>query len=177
VGNGNNDSYLNRYSLILIDDTDYSSVQNNHLSHKDAAMKFSIIYSVDVPRYGKVSRFTPPHVRKLWDKTEGDEQYDFNYLQGEWKRGHHRKWCAILTKEQFEEFVSHCGLTAESTETMGSLGAPGFGFGWSPAISFRSDDCDAIQSAYVTPLPETRKQQGDERDWRRIRQAVLSLYG
>ena len=60
---------------------------------------------------------------------------------------------------------------------MGSLGAPGFGFGWSPAISFRSDDCDAIQSAYVTPILEVKKQHGDERDWKRIREAVLSLYG
>ena len=34
---------------------------------------------------------------------------------------------------------------------MGSIGAPGFGFGWVPAISFRNDDPDAIQSAYVTP--------------------------
>jgi hypothetical protein len=140
-------------------------------------MQFSVIYSADVPLGIKISNFAPPHVRKLWDKTEGDEQYDYGYLEGEWEKGHHRKWCAILTREQFDEFINHCNLTAESTETMGSLGAPGFGFGWSPAISFQSDNPDAIQCAYVSPFPETSKKHGDERDWKRIREAVLSLYG
>ena len=79
--------------------------------------------------------------------------------------------------QQFDAFVSKLGLHAESTETMGSLGAPGFGFGWSPAISFTSNDQDAITSAYVTPLPETTKEGGDERDWQRVRDAVLSVYG
>ena len=45
---------------------------------------------------------------------------------------------------------------------MGSLGATvfgfGFGFGWAPAISFTSHDPDAIQSAYVTPLPEVKQE-------------------
>jgi hypothetical protein len=140
-------------------------------------MQFSVIYSVDIPVHERISRFTPPHVRKLWDRTEGDEQYEYGYLEGDWKRGRHRKWCAILDKEQFEEFIAHCGLFAEDVETMGSLGSPGFGFGWSPAIAFRSDDCDAIVNAYVTPMPEVRKDHGDERDWERIRGAVLSLYG
>jgi hypothetical protein len=140
-------------------------------------MQFSIIYSVDIPRGERLSRFAPPHVRKFWDRTEGDEQFDLDYLDGDWKKGHHRKWCAILDREQFEEFVNHCGLFAEDVETMGSLGAPGCGYGLSPAISFRSDDGDAIQSAFVKPMPEVRKKHGDERDWKRIRQAVLSLYG
>ena len=140
-------------------------------------MQFSIIYSIDIPAHERISRFSPPHVRKLWDRTEGDEEYGYSYLEGEWAKGHHRKWCAILDKKQFEEFLDYCGLFAESTETMGSLGAPGFGFGWSPAISFQSDSPDAILSAYVTPLPEVKKQHGDERDCRRIREAVLSLYG
>lgn len=60
---------------------------------------------------------------------------------------------------------------------MGSLGAPGFGVGWAPAISFHSDDQDAIQSAYVTPIPEVRKQTFSERDWDRVREAVLAVYG
>jgi hypothetical protein len=60
---------------------------------------------------------------------------------------------------------------------MGSLGAPGFGFGWAPAISFRSDDPDAIQNAYVTPIPEVERESCDERDWQRVRGAVLAVYG
>lgn len=69
------------------------------------------------------------------------------------------------------------GLFAEDVQTMGSIGAPGFGFGWAPAISFRSDDPDAIQSAYVTPLPEVRKESLNERDWERVRDAVLAANG
>ena len=59
---------------------------------------------------------------------------------------------------------------------MGSLGAPGFGYGWAPAILFRGDDPDAIQNAYVTPVPETAKDRLDDRDWDRVRSAVLAVY-
>ena len=141
-------------------------------------MLFSVIYSVDCPRSERISRFQPPQLRKLWDKTEGDEQYDYGYLEGEWEKGKHRKWCALLTKEQFEEFLSGTGLYAENVQTMGSLGSPGFGFGWSPAISFGDDSNDrAIVNAYVTPIPEVKKERYDERDWQRVRQAILNTFG
>ncbi len=116
-------------------------------------MQFSIIYSVDCPRSVSIRRFAPPHARRLWDLTEGDEQYEYDYLGSEYSHGKHRKWCGLLTQEQFDDFISHTGLFAEDVQTMGSIGAPGFGWGWSPAISFRSDDPEAIQqSAYVTPV-------------------------
>ena len=141
-------------------------------------MLFSVIYSADCPRSERITRFRPPQVRKLWDVTEGDEQYEYGYLEGGWERGKHRKWCALLTKDQFNEFVDSTALVADSTETMGSLGAPGFGFGWSPAISFRDDGEErGILSAYVTPVPQTRKEKFDERDWQRLRRAVLSVFG
>ncbi|MGD0899740.1 MAG: hypothetical protein ABR915_18055 [Thermoguttaceae bacterium] len=141
-------------------------------------MLFSVIYSADCPRSESIARFQPPQARKLWDKTEGDNQYEYSYLEDDWEKGKHRKWCGMLTKEQFQRFVDATGLVADSTETMGSLGAPGFGFGWSPAISFRDDGQErAILSAYVTPVPETRKERFDERDWRRVRRAVLSVFG
>lgn len=114
-------------------------------------MKYSVIYEVDVPRGVNMRPFVPLECKKLWDETEGDEQYAYAYLEGEWAHGHHRKWCAILSEEQFREFVDHVGLFADPTETMGSIGAPGYGFGWAPAIAFRNDDPDALQSAYVTP--------------------------
>lgn len=139
-------------------------------------MLFSIIYSADVPGDSNILDFAPPNVAELWDETEDDDQYEYGYLEGEWEQGHHRKWCALLTRGQFNEFVEHCGLVAERIETRGSLGAPGFGFGWAPAISFCSDDPEAIQSAYVTPLPETRRDRCDERDWKRVRKAVLATY-
>ena len=139
-------------------------------------MLFSVIYSVDCPEDEDVLDFAPPEVEELWLETEGDEQYEYGYLEGRWEQGSHRKWCAVLTRDQFDEFVRRCGLSAESTPTMGSLGAPGCGFGWQPAVSFRGDHPDAIQSAFVTPLPETRKQAGDEGDWDRVRSAVLAVY-
>jgi hypothetical protein len=141
-------------------------------------MLFSIIYSVDCPRTEKITRFHPPQHRTLWDQTEGDDGYEYGYLEGDWERGKHRKWCGLLTKEQFERFVNAIGLVADSTETMGSIGAPNFGLGWSPAISFRDDGEDrAILSAYVTPIPEVKKERCDDRDWRRVRRAVLSMFG
>jgi hypothetical protein len=140
-------------------------------------MKFSVIYSVDVPEDEDVLAYAPPQVADLWDETEGDEQFDYGYLEGRWENGHHRKWCAILDREQFDDFIERCGLHAEDVQTRGSLGAPGFGFGWAPAISFTSDEPDTIQSAYVTPLPEVRREQDKDGDWDQVRRAVLSFYG
>lgn len=141
-------------------------------------MLFSVIYSADCPQSESIGCFRPPKVRKLWDVTEGDEEYGYSYLEGDWEKGKHRKWCAMLTKDQFNDFVESTGLVAESTPTMGSIGAPGFGFGWSPAICFRDDGSDrAILFAYVTPVPETSKQSLDERDWERIRRAMLNVFG
>jgi hypothetical protein len=140
-------------------------------------MQFSVIYSVDCPADCDALDYAPPRVDELWDQTEGDEQYGLSYLDGCWENGHHRKWCALHDQEQFDEFVTHCGLTADSTETMGSLGAPGFGFGWSPAISFESSDADALLNAYVTPIRETNKKRANEHDWKRVKDAVLAMYG
>ena len=122
-------------------------------------MQFSVIYSADCPADENIESFAPPEI-DLWDETEDDDNYEYSYLEGEWENGHHRKWCAILTRDQFTEFVEHCGLFAEDVETMGSLGAPGFGYGWAPAISFNSDDPAAIQSAYVTPLRQHPRRTG-----------------
>lgn len=139
-------------------------------------MKFSVIYTADVPADEDVLDHAPPHVADLWDETEGDGQFEYGYLEGRWEGGHHRKWCAVLTRDQFDEFVRRCGLVAEDVRTMGSIGAPGFGFGWAPAISFNGDHPDAIQNAYVTPLPETRKKALGDSDWERVRDAVLAVY-
>lgn len=140
-------------------------------------MRFSLIYSVDVPEGIRISDFAPKDVTSLGEETEDDSQYEYGYLEGRWTTGQHRKWSALLDRRQFEEFVDRCGLIAEPVETLGSLGAPGCGYGWAPAISFHGDSQDAIQSAYVTPLPETTKRRGDERDWDRIRRAILARFG
>ena len=59
-------------------------------------MQFSVIYSVDCPADEDIDAFAPPDL-DLWDETEDDDQYEYDYLEGCWENGHHRKWCAILT--------------------------------------------------------------------------------
>ena len=137
-------------------------------------MLFSVIYSVDVPGDEDVMDHAPPHVDELWDETENGET-EYSYLEGDWENGTHKKWCAILTREQFDAFIDKCSMVAESTETMGSLGAPGCGY-WAPAISFNSNDPDCIANAYVTPLPEVEGREFDEDDWDRLKNAVLAVY-
>jgi hypothetical protein len=161
-------------------------------------VKFYVIYSVDVARGSDrnggcnlrccrptISRYLPHGWRK-WQCTEGDESYDYDYLAEEggygsevWRKGQHRKLCALLSREEFERFLEDVSLVAEDCETMGSL----TGFGWLPAISF-GDDGDhpyAILNAYVTPVPQ--KPDGEERtgmqerDWRRVRRAIIRAYG
>ena len=80
--------------------------------------------------------------------------------------------------EALEKFVVRSAelLRQKSVGEM-KMGAPGFGFGWAPAISFNGDSSDAIQNAYVTPLIEVKRDGCDERDWDRVRGAVLSVYG
>ena len=139
-------------------------------------MLFSVIYSVDIPKPESITRYLPSQ-RHLFDQTEGDEQYDYGYLEGMWAKGKHRKLCSLLTRKQFDRFIRDTRLVAETTETMGSIGAPGCGFGPVPAISFQGYDEYAIQNAYVTPLPERRHSPLTERDWQRIRKVMLSIYG
>lgn len=116
-------------------------------------MEMSVIYSVDCPREVSIRKFNPPKSqRRLWQLTEYDGQYEYSYLEGRWSKGKHRTWVARLTREQLDEFLDHTNLFAEDVQTMGALGAPGCGYGLAPAFSFRTDDPDAIQNAYVTPL-------------------------
>lgn len=141
-------------------------------------MQFSVIYSVDVPRDVSIKHYMPSQ-RHLFTQTEGDSQYDYEYLDGPWRKGKHRKLCAVLTREQFDRFVLDCGLDADSTETTGSIGAPGFGYGWAPAIAFNGADYDAITSCYVTPVPKritSREKPIDDVAWKRIRNAMLAVY-
>jgi len=139
-------------------------------------VQFSVIYSVDTTEGVSIRHYAPPKARRLWTRTEKGVS-EYTYLEGSWAKGRHGKWTSLLDRNQFDEFVNALGLYAEDVQTLGSLGAPGFGFGWSPAISFTTENPDAILNAYVTPIPETRKQQFDDRDWQRVREAVLSVYG
>lgn len=156
-------------------------------------MYYSVIYSFDIAAEDSVNSpgLKPPKVDQLRDKdgdlvwqcTESndgppwDEGGDLNYVD----LPKHRKYCGFLTAEQFEEFVDHCCLYAEDIETMGSIGAPGMGFGPAPAISFTGDGQDAYQNAYITPVPDAavegrRTTPYTEEDWDRTRSAVISKF-
>ncbi len=80
-------------------------------------MLFSVIYSADVPEDQDIDDFAPPDAVEHWDETESGKT-EYSYLEGDWENGTHKKWAANLTRDQFDEFVEHCELVAESTETM-----------------------------------------------------------
>src|SRR5277367_5124391 len=98
-------------------------------------MLFSVIYSVDAPEHENIDAFAPPQVEDLWEQTEGDEECEA------WEHGQHRKWGAVLDRDQFDKFVSACSLYADRTPTMGSIGAPGCGYGWATAPSDSRCQC------------------------------------
>lgn len=108
--------------------------------------EFSIIYGIDVPKNTSLEDYTPPNYPQFWNCTESGESESFN-------KGRHRKHCAILNWEQFLKFIEKVGLRSEKIYTMGSLGAPGFGIGWAPAVCFVGENYEVDQNAYVTPIP------------------------
>lgn len=137
---------------------------------------FSIIYSFDCARSERVEKYAPPpELRKKFELTEGDSEYE-----GRWKKGKHRKYGAVLSPEEFDSFVRARCLTAEDTETGGSLGAPGIGLCLVPAISFKYGNSQAYLTAYVTPIPKGEPP-ATERDsdavWESVRSLVLREYG
>lgn len=133
---------------------------------------YSVIYSID----GEDTESHEPYNLDLWQQTEDSES---DHGVSKWK---HKKFVALLTPEQFREFVDNQGLYAEKIETMGSLGAPGYEGSWSPAISFTAENYD-IQNAYVTPnisAQESEKLEqkyGKKEIWEAIRKQVIEEYG
>lgn len=152
---------------------------------------FGIIYTVDCHGTRNLRQFEPTS-RRAWRITEyaPDGTYD-EYWGRDYK---HRKYVAVLTRDQFEEFVDDACLVASTVQTLGSLGAPTPGGGCSlgilPAVSFdyRSDEYEL--NAYVTPYVvrasrEKRESQEwepvraegmNDRDWDRLRDGILALY-
>lgn len=128
--------------------------------------RWSVIYSTD---WGDdcdvyVEALQPPGLDRtitgpdgqypLWEETEAYESGGEADPEPEaWPR-HHRKWCAVLDHDDFVAFVSHCDLTCDDVATMGSIGAPGCGFGAVPAWSFSGYGDTFEQNAYVTPLAD-----------------------
>ena len=159
-------------------------------------MLFSVVYSIDAPANCIQDYYPPKSQQKEWNITEKGRSED---VPG-WR---HRKFAALLTAKQFREFVECTGLEAESTRTMGCIGAPGMGYGCSPAISFNGKN-GVYQNAYVCPIPnklaEMRFKKWEaahpfqlsndpesannpdkpmltERDWERMRLLIFRAYG
>lgn len=151
-------------------------------------MLFSVIYSAEAITRENVIACSPidDTTDKTWEEAENNdhefENEDADENVYEETKLRERKWCAILTKEQFTAFVEKVGIFADPTPTMGSIGAPGFGISWTPAVSFRNghagENVSAVLSAYVTPIPSFTPKNG-MRDhwWDRIVKAILSVYG
>src|SRR6266702_4367607 len=118
-------------------------------------MKFYVIYEFDVTRDVPVIEHKPYNT-KLWDLTENDGSYEYDYLGPTFKNGKHRKYVALLDKKDFLRFIEFSGLRFEDIETMGSLTE----MGWLPAFAFHSDEIMHYQAksglinkmAYVTPM-------------------------
>ena len=139
-------------------------------------MRFSIILSIDCDSETNIGTLRPT-TRSLY-KTEGDEQYEFEYLGGTWVKGHHRKWCGVLTKKTFEKILFQYGLSMQMTETLGMIGSPHGQFS-APAISFTVENGDEIIDAYVCPLPnkkEQRKFPPTEEGWKKIKDWLYERY-
>ena len=142
-------------------------------------MQFSIIYEYECGMDTSIKEYAPsqPHLFTMTEESNGGPSEWCSELWG--GKSKQRKVCGVLTRTQFERFLDDTGLFAEDVETLGSLGAPGFEFGLAPAISFRGDDPEAIQSAYVTPFPSFAPStwaSNTEKNWQRIRRAVIALY-
>lgn len=148
-------------------------------------MKFYIIYSFDVTKEMSVNPFKPPLIKR-WTMTEDDDCYEYDYLGEKYEKGKHRKYTALLNKNQFKRFIEHCNMVMDDVETMGSITE----YGHLPALSFNIND--AVQNdyyelinafAYVTPLPEhvikgkELTTSLNDRNWKRLKQIMLDLHG
>lgn len=101
-----------------------------------------VILSVDTTadEYSDSEALRMPKVG-TWTQTEGDEQYEYDYLAEEsgdesYRDGKHRKYVATLTTEEFEEWLASESWDREDAEpTMGML----TDLGWLPAYALRDD--------------------------------------
>ena len=162
-------------------------------------MEYYVIYSVDTNENACMSSHLS-YLSEYFGKdkliqTEDNSSYDYDYLEGAWENGKHRKFAGLLSSKDLKGFLDDTGLCFEDCETMGSLTLE---FGHIPAFSFRGDNYDTIEGAYITPmipnnagmsydefleLPElSQKRVQDkinkhhDRNWDRFKNAFKSLY-
>jgi hypothetical protein len=143
---------------------------------------YGVIYSFDCPRTESVKTYLPrKSILKKMQMTEGDSSREYGYLEGEWENCKHRKYGAVLTQEEFDQFVDDCELRADSVETMGAMGMPGSERWWgcTPAIAFNGPD---VAQAYVTPYPKVQlknqpTETQEERWWKMLKKVIVNKYG
>lgn len=138
-------------------------------------MRFIVVYEFDIPATESVARYVPQtRSLHLTERTDGaPSEWDSDLWGGKCK---HRKYFGELSREQFDKLINRTGVTADSIETGGILSPLGF----LPAISFGASLNDCIISMYVCPIPSVappRSAEQSERNWQRVRKAILSVYG
>ncbi len=121
-------------------------------------LRWGEIYWADYRNFSRVTVAPPEAQRRkrvlctddkrhhLWQQTESGKSESKHFDK-------HRKWCAVLSHEEFEQFLIHLGLLLEDCGTLGAVGMPGSDpeYCLSPAFYFRGDDPDASTNAYVQP--------------------------
>jgi len=112
-------------------------------------MLLSCIYSFDIPYERSVNCHKPTNM-KPWTQTEDDSGYELSHLEGRWERGKHRKYTAMLTVDQFVEFLNWAELVYDCDGS--SIGTPGI-LGMTVAWTFDIQSCEDVHGGCnVTPL-------------------------
>jgi len=83
------------------------------MKHTKEDFKYFVIYSFDCPRDQSVKQYQPSNLKK-WTLTEGDDQYEYDYLEGDWLKGKHRKY--VHEGLTFEGNVTYDPTTNSSKE-------------------------------------------------------------
>ena len=69
-------------------------------------MKFSVIYEAECGMHQSIRTLLPTN-RKLWQTTEQSDGEPSDWCSDLWDgKCKHRKLCGILTREQFDRFIS-----------------------------------------------------------------------
>lgn len=149
-------------------------------------MRFGVIYSIDwnsseseenpFEGYEEAADLLP-----LFHKTENTE-FD---PKGRKNQALHAKYASkeLLTRKQFERFLSVTRMVSDPTPTRGSIIGYAWGMGWTaPAVRFFSDSKPWEEDAYVTPVPDFEPKwslHDTERFyqvWERVRDAIVDFY-
>jgi len=118
-------------------------------------MLFSVVYTVEASSRLDINQFSPPPLADRQDawELEFEDLSAPRHLEGGWPDGSHRRWSAMLTQVEFNQFIRALGLRPDPSHDDGQYGAPGF-IGWSAAVAFRRDAPDVRLLALATPCPD-----------------------